>query len=234
MDAFSNHNINQWSVGITTAPREQPTLQQTIASLRAAGWKQLQLFAEPDVEVPESDPDLITTQRPVRLGAFPNWYLSLTEMVLRDPKAEAYLICQDDVLFSQNTRAYLERRLWPAPKVGVVSIYCPSHYQQKQTPEFVREDRGWRSWGALAYIFSNPSARLLLSDVTVLNHRGFGPADGLQHIDAVVGHWCERQELPYFVHSPSLAQHIGDTSTIYPTAAVVGHRKANHFLEHIQ
>lgn len=233
MGAFSSRNINFWSVGITTAPRKRPTLFQTIQSLRAAGWQKLQLYAEPGVELPESDRDLFISQRSVRLGAFPNWYLSLTEMVLRDPKVEAYLICQDDVLFSQNTRDYLERRLWPAPEVGVVSIYCPSHYQQMQTPEFVREDRGWKSWGALAYIFSNPSARLLLSDAAVLNHRGFGPAEGLQHIDAVVGLWCERQELPYFVHSPSLAQHIGDTSTIYPTASVVGHRKADLYLDSI-
>ncbi|QDV53285.1 hypothetical protein [Gimesia fumaroli] len=233
MDAFSNRNINQWSIGITTAPRTQPTLQQTIASLRAAGWQQLQLFAEPGVEVPEGDPDLITTQRPVQLGAFPNWYLSLTEMMLRDPKSEAYLICQDDVLFARNTRDYLECHLWPAAEIGVVSIYCPSHYQQNQDPGFVREDRGWHSWGALAYVFSNPSARLLLSDVAVLSHRGFGPAEGLRQIDAVVGLWCERQHLPYFVHSPSLAQHVGKTSTLYPQASALGHRQASHVMHTI-
>ncbi|QDU11419.1 hypothetical protein [Gimesia aquarii] len=234
MDACKFRNISNWSVGITTAPRKQPTLCQTIASIKKAGWERLQVFAEPGVEIPEDFNDLIFVQRYERLGAFPNWYLSLTEMVLRDPKAEAYLLCQDDVLFSENTREYLEFKLWPAPEVGVVSIYCPSHYQQKITPEFIREDRGWRSWGALAYIFSNPSARSLLSDSAVLNHRDFGPADGLKHIDAVVGLWCERNQLPYFVHSPSLAQHIGDTSTIYPTASVRGHRKADQFLKKIR
>ena len=233
MEALLNHNINHWSVGITTAPRTQPTLKETIDSLRRAGWQQLQLFAEPDVAMPENDPDLIISERPLRLGAFPNWYLSLTEMMLRNPKAEAYLICQDDVLFAQNSRDYLERHLWPAAEIGVVSIYCPSHYQQNQTPGFVREDRGWSSWGALAYIFSNPSARLLLSDVAVLSHRGFGPADGMKQIDAVVGLWCERQQLPYYVHSPSLAQHVGETSTIYPNASALGHRKALRVLEMI-
>ncbi|QDT44045.1 hypothetical protein Pan241w_41500 [Gimesia alba] len=234
MDVLSNRNITHWSVGITTAPRTEPTLNQTIDSLRKAGWDQLQIYAEPGVEIPADSQNLLIVPRTERLGAFPNWYLALTEMLLRDPKAEAYLLCQDDVLIAENTRAYLERRLWPAAEIGVVSIYCPSHYQQNSTPDFIREDRGWRSWGALAYIFSNPSARLLLSDVTVLNHRGFGPAEGLKQIDAVVGLWCERQQLPYFVHSPSLVQHIGETSTIYPTASVAGHRKANHFLEHIQ
>ncbi|WP_339733796.1 hypothetical protein [uncultured Gimesia sp.] len=209
-------------------------MSQTIASIKKAGWDRLQIFAEPDVEIPEYFDDLIIGQRNERLGAFPNWYLSLTEMVLREPKAEAYLICQDDVLFTENIREYLEYRLWPASEIGVVSIYCPSHYQQQTTPGFIREDRGWKSWGALAYIFSNPSARSLLSDSVVLNHRGFGPAEGMHHIDAVVGLWCERQQLPYFVHSPSLAQHIGETSTIYPKASVVGHRKANHILKSVQ
>lgn len=143
MDIFSYRSIDQWVFGITTAPRTQLTLMQTIVSMRAAGWKKLQLYDELGVELPEGENDLIISQRSVRLGAFPNWYLSLTEMMLRDPKAEAYLICQGDVLLAQNTDDYLERRLWSAQEVGIVFIYCPNHYQQKQAPQFIREDRGW-------------------------------------------------------------------------------------------
>lgn len=233
MEKARVRNIKHWSVGITTAPRKQNTLAQTLTSLKTAGWDKPQLFAEPGTVIPKEFKELPISQRNEVLGAFPNWYLALTELVLRNPRAEAYFLCQDDVLFSKDLRNYLEFNLWPAERVGVVSIYCPSHYRQELEPGFAREDRGWDSWGALAYIFPNPSARSLLSDSMVLNHRDFGPAEGLHHIDSVVGFWCERNQLPYYVHSPSLAQHIGESSTIYPKAMARGKRRANGFLDQV-
>ncbi|QDV52190.1 glycosyltransferase [Gimesia fumaroli] len=229
MDNSRVRNVKHWAVGITTAPRKKSTLLQTLDSLKAAGWDSPRLFAEPGVEIPFEFNRLPVSRRDETLGAFPNWYLALTELVLRNPRAEAFLLCQDDVLFTSDIRDYLEHSLWPAKQVGVVSIYCPSHYPQTEKPGFIREDRGWKSWGALAYIFSNPAARAILSDSMVLNHRDFGPAEGLHHIDSVVGYWCERNQLSYFVHSPSLAQHIGDSSTIYPRANASGNRQAKDF-----
>ncbi len=206
--------IREWSIGVTTAPRQKSTLEISLASLQAAGWTEIQLFAEPDTDVPTKFPGLTVSCRPVRMGAFPNWYLSLTEMMMRNPLADAYLLCQDDVLFSRGLRQYLEDCLWPAPEVGVVSIYCPSHYHSEKAGFHVI-NKGWDSWGALAYVFSNPSARAFLSHELALNHRHHGPAKGLRNIDSVVGSWCRDSGLPYFEHSPSLAQHIGETSTIW-------------------
>jgi hypothetical protein len=68
--------------------------------------------------------------------------------------------------------------LWPAAEVGVVSVYCPSHDSIGETRGFREVDNGWNTWGALAYIFPNPSARALICDSTVLNHRHHGPAEG--------------------------------------------------------
>ncbi|QDT40367.1 hypothetical protein Pan241w_04230 [Gimesia alba] len=231
MDNSRVQNVKHWAVGVTTAPRKKSTLLQTLDSLKAAGWDFPRLFTEPGVEIPSEFNRLPVSRRDETLGAFPNWYLALTELVLRNPRAEAFLLCQDDVLFATDLRDYLEFTLWPEKQIGVISIYCPSHYPQATKPGFIREDRGWDSWGALAYIFSNPSARAILCDSMVLNHRDFGPADGLHHIDSVVGFWCERNNLPYFVHSPSLAQHIGESSTIYPRATASGNRQAKDYRE---
>jgi hypothetical protein len=223
-------HVQKWAVGITTAPRRQPTLARSLKSLAEAGWEEPRLFAEPDVEIP---PHLPVSRRDIRLGAFPNWYLGLTELVLREPLADAYLMCQDDVLLARNLRSYLERTLWPSEKVGVVSAYCPSHYEKNEKPGFQIEVRGWDTWGALAYIFPNPSARALLCDPLVVNHRHHGPAAGMHHIDCVVGSWCLRNNLPYFVHAPSLAQHIGATSTIWRSGQATGRRRAAQFVERI-
>ena len=227
------HKFGRWAVGVTTAPRRVSTLERCLTSLRSAGWGRPRLFAEPGVELRSEFADLPLTRRDETLGAFPNWYLGLCELVLREPRAGAYLICQDDVLFSKGLRDYLERTLWPAPDVGVVSVYCPSHYGGDKPAGYHIEDRGWDSWGALAYVFPNPSARALLSDPLVVNHRHHGPGDGVRNIDSVAGGWCQRTGRPYFVHVPSLAQHIGTTSTIWKRAGNTGCRRAGEFLQDV-
>ena len=216
-----------------TAPRKEVTITRSIESLAAAGWKQIQVFAEPDSTLPENVMGITVTQRDKTLGAFPNWYLSLTEMYLKSPHADAYLICQDDVLISHQTRPYLENCLWPATEVGVISLYCPSHEHREEIQGFISITPGWDAWGALAYVFSNPGLREFLSDRIVLNHRHHGPDKGLRNIDSVVGSWCKRRHLPYFVHIPTLAQHIGDTSTIWKNNQVKGRRKAIKYNSHL-
>ena len=222
-----------WAVGMTTAPRRRPTLARSLASLHAAGWEQPRIFAEPGVELPAPYAMLPISRRDVTLGAFPNWFLGLSELIMRHPHAGAYLMFQDDVLLAEGLRAYLEAHLWPAPDVGVVSIYCPSHYGRGKPWGFHREDRGWHTWGALAYAFPNPSARALISDRQVVDHRHNGPRGGDKNIDSVVGAWCARVRLPYFVHVPSLAEHIGETSTIYAHAGTRGRRHANKFVQRV-
>jgi hypothetical protein len=189
------------------------------------------LFAEPGVILPKRFAGLPCTRRDVPLGPFPNWYLALAELVMREPKVDPYFLCQDDVVFCRGLRAYLEERLWPAPKVGVVSLYRPSHFTSDKVKGFHVADRGWATWGALAYIFPNPSAHRFLCDPRVVNHRRGGPADGMRNIDSLVGWWCRDVKLPYYVHTPSLAQHIGATSTIWKTgtSGATGKRRADEF-----
>ena len=205
----------EWSVGITTAPRRVPTLERTLASLKAAGWGDIAVFAEPGVSLPAGAIDCRLTRRGQRLGAFPNWYLALAELYMQAPRSGAYLICQDDVLLAEGLRAYMEGVLWPGPVVGVVSVYCPSHVGRGKSHGFHAHDGGWNTAGALAYLFPNPSVRAFLSDPMVVNHRHHGPASGMRNIDSLVGAWCRQSRRPYFVHVPSLAQHIGSTTTVW-------------------
>jgi hypothetical protein len=223
-------SVHRWSVGVTTAPRRRPTLDRCLASLVQAGWSDVRVFAEPGTEIADAFAHLPVTLRDSVLGAFPNWYLSLAELVMREPRADAYFLCQDDALLSSGLRGYLERTLWPAADVGVVSVYCPSHYAIGRPAGFHVENRGWASWGAVAYLFPNPSARAVLTDLAVLNHRPHGPAEGMRNIDSVVGSFCQRKGLGYYVHVPSLSQHIGDTSTIWRYGSARGRRRADRFL----
>jgi hypothetical protein len=219
-----------WSVGVTTAGRKQPTLDRTLTGLAQAGWERPRLFADADACVHERWARLPSSRRDEQLGAFANWYLALAEMVMRNPHADGYLLCQDDVIFCRGLRAYLERSLWPAERIGVVSLFCPTHFGRGKPKGFHVEDRGWDAAGAQAYLFSYASAEALLASPLVLRHRHSGPAGGSRNIDSIVGLWCRETRLPYFVHVPSLVEHVGATSTIYRAAGLWGNRAAADFV----
>ncbi|MCH8048436.1 MAG: hypothetical protein IID44_32475, partial [Planctomycetes bacterium] len=123
-----SRTVVSWAVGVATAPRAEPTLARTLDSLAAAGWEHPRLFVEPGSEIPPRFADLPRSDRDEPLGAFANWYLALAELVMRSPRAEAYFMVQDDVVFARGVRPFLERALWPAANCGAVSIYCPSNY----------------------------------------------------------------------------------------------------------
>lgn len=225
-----SRTVISWAVGVTTAPRPEPTLARTLDSLAAAGWEHPRLFVEPGSEIPPRFADLPRSDRDEPLGAFANWYLALAELVMRSPRAEAYFMVQDDVVFARGVRPFLERALWPAANCGAVSIYCPSHYAVGQPAGFHLEDRGWGTWTAQTLLLPNPSARALLSDVEVVNHRHHGPREGMKNIDCVVGRWCLAAGRPFYVYTPSLAQHIGETSTLYASASAAGRWSAATFI----
>lgn len=218
-----------WSAGITTAARREPTLEQTISSFEAAGWTSLRIFAEPDAPLGRYARQMPLSRRDERLGAFPNFFLGLAELVMRDPSADAYLMIQDDVLFCRGLRSFLDAHLWPSPDVGVVSLYCPAGWSRGKTAGFHVDNRGWGAWGAHAYVFTNQSARDFIGHPLVLDHRQFGPAEGRRNVDSIVGEWCSLAQKSYFVHVPSLTQHIGKFSAIYDKAVLGGDRVAADF-----
>lgn len=221
--------IKKWAVGITTAPREQPTLERTVRSLASAGWKLPRIFAEPGVELPDICEHLPLTRRDAALGGWPNWLLALGELVLREPHADAYFLVQDDVEFCRNIRTYLEQTLWPAERTGMVSVYCPAVYVRR-TRGFHSVETGWSLVSALTCIFPNAAARSLLGHARVLNHRRAGPYGGVKSIDSVIGQWAKDCGLPAYFHTPSLVQHTGDTSTVWPQATNEGLRHAADFV----
>lgn len=218
-----------WAVGVTTAPRGNSTLSRMLTSLADAGWPDAYIFAEPDSPNEGLRPGDRWCPRGIKLGAFSNWYLSLTELVLREPDADAYFLCQDDVVFCRGLRDYLEQILWPNPSPQVLSTYCAAVQDRGETFGFQELDEGWQTCGALSLIFPNGVARALLCDSTFLHHRRNGPLKGMVSIDAVVGSWCRKSAITYFVHSPSLTQHIGEQSSLWGHLGLSPRRSASSF-----
>ena len=224
-------SVEDWAVGITTAPRRKETLATTLSSLASAGWECPTVFAEPGTRVARAFHQLKIVRRQEQLGAWPNFLLGLNELVLTRPEADAYLMVQDDAIFVRNLREYLEASLWPHPHTGVVSLHTPSHQvpDEAGTQGFFPREVGWGAWGAMAFVFSNASARALLRHPAVVNHRSRGTGDGLRNVDSVVGHWCHLAGLEYYLHCPSLTQHIGLTTTLWSRDSLEGRRSSSDF-----
>lgn len=221
--------VRSWAVGVTTAPRQPATLERTLASLAAAGWTGPRLFAEPGSVIPPGFANSPITRRDRPLGAWPNFFLGLSELVLRDPHADAYFMLQDDVVLCANLRGYLERSLWPSDRLAMVSPYRSTNYTA-QTAPWRPIDAGWNLIGALTCIFPNAAARSLLSFARAVSFRQRGPSEGLRNVDSVVGAWAKHNRLPIYMHVPSLAAHIGETSLAWPGLAAVRQRQANDFV----
>ncbi|WP_435018737.1 hypothetical protein TA3x_000722 [Tundrisphaera sp. TA3] len=219
--------VARWAVGVTTAPRAAPTLAEGLASLAAAGWDRPRLFVDGDVAIPEPFSALPRTVREPLVGAWPSYYLAVAELLMREPEADAYLLVQDDVLFAEglDVRGYLERVLWPRGCSGIASLFCSRAYSQPR-PGWARFRGAWVR-GAQAFAFSPESARAFVADLGVVEHRRRG--SGLTHIDACIGEWAVRRRMSIYFPTPSLVQHIGEVSTLWPGERAFGNRRASWF-----
>jgi hypothetical protein len=194
-----------------------------------AGWEQPRLFVDSAVTIAGRFANLPISLRAEKVGAWPNYYLALAELLLREPWADAYFLVQDDVILydREDLRRYLEQTLWPADLTGAVSLFCSSKYTQRTSGWHTRKEP-W-VWGAQAFVFPRDSAKRFVADSVVLEHRWSGRSHGLANIDVVIGEWAARHGLPIFYPTPSLAQHVGDTSTLWPEGRISGYRRADRF-----
>jgi len=227
---LAQNQVREWAVGVTTAHREVPTLGRSLESLERAGWGDYEVFAEPDAHLPG---DLNKKRCHIRnetLGEWSNFYLALVEMMLQRPLADAYLMCQDDVVYSPGLRRYLEDELWPTSRSGVVSLHTPMHQDVESKRGFYPLQEGWAAWGAQALVFSNTAARAFVRHARIVDGRNREPRDGICHVDTMVGIWCRQVNLCYLLHSPSPTQHIGEASTVWESSQLEGRRLAATFL----
>jgi hypothetical protein len=182
------------------------------------------------VRVPGCFGHLPGTLRSPAAGAWPNHYLALLELALRQPDADAFLIVQDDALLydGENVRAYLEQALWPAGRLPVVSLFCPEPY--------TAEHYGWHRyrknwvWGAQALVFPRAVLQAYLRDRAVCEHRWRSGGGGLVQIDVLIGWWARRRRIPFWFPTPSLVQHVGETSTLWADNSLDGPRAARLFV----
>ncbi len=194
-----------YAVGITTTQRRKETLTRTTSSLNLAGWNYFVIFVDGNSSVPENS---VTTTRQRTTGGWQNWFLSLTELYVSNPQSSHILLCQDDVVFARYVRAYLENVHFPRD-AGLLSLYTPHGYESNEYG-FQPVNRGRQLVGACAWIIPRHVAKEIITDADLIDRKS-------RHcLDNAIGGWMNKRGYKVYYHSPSLAQHIGETSVMHP------------------
>src|SRR5262245_29717645 len=216
--------VKQWALGVTTAPRRQPTLELCLDSIIRAGWPEPRLFIDGAAPLPPRYGHLPLTWREEPVGAFPAWHLALTELLLQQPAADAYVLLQDDAILydRENLREYLEEALWPGKRPGIVTLFYTG--LDPRAGWHLMSD-GWH-WGAQGFIFPPHLPRQLAADEKLLTTRSRAAVERHFPIPEELAQWIVRTGADIWYTSPSLAQHIGNTSTLWMDAPLAGGRRA--------
>ena len=217
--------IKTWAVGMTLAPRKNPTHNETLRSAKIAGFDNIHLYMDGKVEVDDEFKDYPVTLREPALGPWKNWITTLKELYDTYPDRDAYAIFQDDVSFCKNVREFAEKTLWVNSDrhMGVASFYSPSHYE-RTIPGWYKRNVGITLRPAVTFVFSPTNVE------SVLSYFERNPWKRKANIDNAIGQWGRHtKRYPYFF-SPSLCQHIGHTSVISPWKSIKGKRKSYKYV----
>lgn len=221
--------VRRWAVGVTTAPRTLPTLEVCLESLARAGWESPRLFIDGPAPVPGPFEALPRTVHEPQMGAWPTYLLALNELLMREPWADAYLLVQDDARFFDRgpLRPYLERCLWPGGSTCLVSLYCCA--KDTAATDGWQAPRGVVQSGPVALVYPREVAKAFVTSPSVFRRRWSSDAKAAATIGGAITSWASAAGVPIWLPTPSLAQHIGETSTLWPGLRALGPRRAARF-----
>jgi hypothetical protein len=228
----------KWTIGVITAPRKKGYyLDQTLRSLKNAGWSDIVVFAEPGSPIPDDFTGHVVHRRK-QYGDWTNWASGLYELFLSEPDTDYFFMAEDDALVCQGAKWYLEQTIPQLGEFGSLSIYTPSKYRHKSRG-FFNCCQGIETWSTVTVIMPHRSVWQFFSDPDVQKHRfedifkvqtdwwlgtphasyGKGYTSIIDTVgntvkDAVIGKWGEKNHLPIYYHTPALAEHIGYYSTL--------------------
>lgn len=213
--------INKWAIGVTIAPRDIRTYDRTLDCIIDNGWEPY-LFCEPGVNLLPKYQNLPHMIRPRCYGSWKSCFHSLKCLYEFYPDAECYGLFEDDLVLCKGIKEFLSETLWPSDDCAFASIYSPDIYTKKEIGYYPCIQRNL--WGGLAYFFTPNTIKKCIKHPYVIRYNGI-------HKDITLGNWAKQARLVPYYFSPSLAQHIGETSTIWGTnSKIVRGRMASDFV----
>lgn len=196
-------------IGMLTAPRPLPTVTDSIASLRMAGFDaDIHLFEEPGCSDRGNDDASGVIRHPneIRLGSWQNWRHA-AQWLLDHNDSDYVIVCEDDIGLSADAAVALDHALatTSVDDMGYVSLFTPWHNVIGK-----RVVQGWQSlavgrqtWGALFYCLPRKNLVSLLEATANLS------AKPTRFTDGVLSEACANLGLRCYFHFPSLCEHRG-------------------------
>lgn len=194
-----------------TAPRKESTLSKSLASFRDEFGDDIRIFAEPG----EYDfPSWVKTSMNIdKLGCFKNYNQALTRLV-NTTKKEFVCVLSDDVIYSKGALNILIQGVEKEQKrYAAYSLFTPGQNIVKRfIPNgWIEINPGWDGWGG-SFVIPTQTARDIINTRFYRNH--LATYEKNEQIDACMYSAFRELGLKSFVHNPSLAYHIGMTSTL--------------------
>lgn len=236
-------SIDNISVVVTTAPRQDCTLERTLDSIERCGWTPT-VFAEPD----STPTNRKTVTNPERKGLYRNWIQAASWAV--NQNKEYVLTMQDDCELHPGTKELIQQ-IQPLDRMGFLSLYTPSHYQIDSHGEPIKGiyivSHG-STWGAVALLFETAVLKQLLTEERIRNWIGIRPKTDssnwktlhkkepwrIKNSDYIIGSTLTHNLQRYLYYlSPSPGTHIAEFSTVGHSKNT-GKRNAQYITDHSQ
>jgi len=199
-------------VGVRIAKRITPRWEETLASLKAAGFTDAKTYCEPDACV---DGNVIWPIKKGPIGSFKAMCLDL----LATTNAEWLLLCEDDIAVSSHVADYVRQFNLTNE---VLSLYT-SGTRQQSTDKWAKIRLPLI--GSLALLMR----RSTLQSITQSSQWANWPKHDC--VDQLIHRACAEKDIPVLTHNPSLVQHTGDTAAIYADRQLTRNRVAKDWTQ---
>lgn len=211
--------LGRWSTAVTTVPSRSSSLSETLAAIRDAGFVDVDLYVDSTDSV-QYNHDLVgnvTYRRNIR--TYSHWYLTLTEMYLRDPYCQWYAIFQDDLIAVKNLRQYIEQSTADLPARHYLNLFT---FMENETiaqsaagwvPAYCDKEGRQLGRGAVGLVLPHRAATELLSNRHMIDRRQ-DSVRGHRSLDGAVVEAMNSAGFKEYIHCPSLLQHTGEQSSM--------------------
>lgn len=214
-------------VAVISAPRPNPTIGDTLASLTAAGYSDVTVFYDG-----ESRGCYLHFRRVIEYLWRETLLVSQTvcvdmQWIPRGTKPQYFLVCEDDVRFTVDLRKWLDSQRFE-PR-AIYSLYTAPINHNKQRSGWHRAERlPKQASGALAY--------LIPLDVVYWLVRSWPHTEWADRTDHAIGLFCRDHRVDYYTHTPSLASHLAvshENSALESPGGTIEGRQCVEFAENL-
>lgn len=205
-------------VFMTAAPRDRETQERAIASVREAGMGPLTILCEPGTEI-IGYADATVFHHGEKQGQFRNLIAALRAGIASG--SPYFITMEDDVVLHRQTGELLSRSVWP-DNAGCVQLYTAARLAgryRRGVRSKLRKQDSFDMLGCCALLFSREAATVLVEWADTKGWRG-----ACSHVieepsekkagDTFIGEVLSFSGLDIWIHNPSLAEHIGEVSTL--------------------